>query len=490
MLYCLTCEPMPLAVQEREQRIRIAVFDLNPNTGAFREHTHTLAVGPASATIRLRHPVVPGTTLTIYNLENGKQADFVMESAPAPQQVRVRPADQAVDIWEPTQATPASEEAPAPEEPRVTREDLEQGRPPIAETQQGIETGEVRVAADEGTAREAAARVVEGEETVARAVDYAHLLDVHIDVQARTLEVTQREAMGVSLRTVQSLRRELEELVDRAAMSRGRAEKLTREATDACARAAASASDLQALRADKKAADQKLAEVRHHLKEAESAFAAVRAEVARTAPMVAPSRSRVPAPPPTTEGPPEAKAAPEPVVTPEPVAAPEPVVTPEPAAAPEPVVTPEPVAAPEPVVTAEPAVAPEPVAASEPMATAEPVAATRANREASLTTTRQFVAGFSGPVSWDDRRTTRRIQVRTRARIRRPDLVEVVQPINLSRRGLCFESRYPYELNSAVWVVLHYQEDTADLIETPSRIVRIIPRGNGESPYYGVRFEA
>ena len=124
------------------------------------------------------------------------------------------------------------------------------------------------------------------------------------------------------------------------------------------------------------------------------------------------------------------------------------------------------------------------------MATAEPVAATGANREPSLTTTRQFVAGFSGPVSWDDRRTTRRIQVRTRARIRRPDLVEVVQPINLSRRGLCFESRYPYELNSAVWVVLHYQEDTADLIETPSRIVRIIPRGNGESPYYGVRFEA
>ena len=29
-----------MALPEREQRIRIAVFDLNPNTGAFREHTY------------------------------------------------------------------------------------------------------------------------------------------------------------------------------------------------------------------------------------------------------------------------------------------------------------------------------------------------------------------------------------------------------------------------------------------------------------------
>ena len=58
-------------------------------------------------------------------------------------------------------------------------------------------------------------------------------------------------------------------------------------------------------------------------------------------------------------------------------------------------------------------------------------------REPSLTTTQQFVAGFSGPVSWDDRRTTRRIHVRTRARIRRPDLVEIVQPIHY---GVRFET--------------------------------------------------
>ena len=191
-----------MALPEREQRIRIAVFDLNPNTGAFREHTYTLTVGPAAATILLRHPVVVGTTLTIYNLENGRQADFVVESAPAPRQVRLAPADPAVDIWELNETTSAP---PLPEETREAREQNELGRAAIASiatgsgaeaaragtidgaagetpragtnegaagetpragTIEGADREARRVGTNEGAAREAAACVVEAEGTV------------------------------------------------------------------------------------------------------------------------------------------------------------------------------------------------------------------------------------------------------------------------------------------------------------------------------------
>ena len=298
-----------------------------------------------------------------------------------------------------------------------------------------------------------------------RAVDYTYLLDAHVVEQTRALELTQQEAMAVALRAAQSLRRELDEMADRAVLVRDRAKKLTREAADACARAAACTSALQALRADKKGADQKLVEARRHLEQAEAAFAAVRAEVARAA-----ATSR-----PATAQPAEAPVAAEPV--PEPVVAgglvPGPVMAAElvPGPVPEPVMAAEP-----PAATAQRADVP---VVAEPVLAAEPVTAAGARRGPSLTTTQQFVAGFSGHVRWDDRRTTRRIRVRTRARIRRPDLVEILEPINVSRRGLCFESDYSYELNSMVWVALHYQEDMPDLLETPSRVVRIIPCENG-----------
>ena len=539
-----------MALPEREQRIRIAVFDLNPNTGAFREHTYTLTVGPAAATILLRHPVVVGTTLTIYNLENGRQADFVMESAPAPRHVRLVPADPAVDIWELKETTSAP---PLPEETRLAREQNELGRAAIASIATGAEAARMgtieaaaretprvgtieaaaretprvgtieaaaretprvdtieaaaretpRVDTIEAAAREAAACVVEAEGTVVRAVEYTHLLDAHVAEQTRTLELTQQEAMAVALRAAQSLHRELEEMADRAVLVRDRAKKLTREAADACARAAACASDLQALRADKKGTDQKLVEARRHLRQAEAAFAAVRADVARAAAASRPATAQpaeapvaaepvvAPEPPAATALPAEAPVAAEPVAAPEPVVAAEPpAATALPAEAP---VAAEPVAAPEPVVAAEPPAATAPPAeapvAAEPVVTAESVVAAGARRGPSLTTTQQFVAGFSGHVRWDDRRTTRRIHVRTRARIRRPDLVEILEPINVSRRGLCFESDHSYELNSMVWVALHYQEDMPDLLETPSRVVRIIPRGDGAPVRYGVHFE-
>ena len=189
------------------------------------------------------------------------------------------------------------------------------------------------------------------------------------------------------------------------------------------------------------------------------------------------------------EAPVAAEPVPEPVLAAEPV--PEPMMAVEPPAA-----TGQPTEAP---VAAEPVLAAEPPAttgqpaeapvAAEPVAAAESVAAAGARRGPLLTTTQQFAAGFSGNVRWDERRTTRRLHVRTRARIRRPDLVEILEPINVSRRGLCFESDYSYELNSMVWVALQYQEDMPDLLETPSRVVRIIPRENGVPVRYGVHFE-
>ena len=313
--------------------------------------------------------------------------------------------------------------------------------------------------------------------------DYTHLLDAHVAEQTRALELTQQEAMAVALRAAQSLRRELEEMADRAVLVRDRAKKLTREAADACARAAACTTDLQALRADKKGADQKLVEARCHLEQAEAAFAAVRAEVARATATSRPATAQ------PAEAPVAAEPVPEPVLAAEPV--PEPMMAVEPPAA-----TGQPTEAP---VAAEPVLAAEPPAttgqpaeapvAAEPVAAAESVAAAGARRGPLLTTTQQFAAGFSGNVRWDERRTTRRLHVRTRARIRRPDLVEILEPINVSRRGLCFESDYSYELNSMVWVALQYQEDMPDLLETPSRVVRIIPRENGVPVRYGVHFE-
>jgi hypothetical protein len=96
---------------------------------------------------------------------------------------------------------------------------------------------------------------------------------------------------------------------------------------------------------------------------------------------------------------------------------------------------------------------------------------------------------LTGPISWEDRRSSRRVHVKTRARIRHPRSSEVIQPVDVSRKGLCFESDTLYELNSRVWVALHYRHDDVDLMETPSRIVRVSVSGSGNAHSYGVKFE-
>jgi uncharacterized protein (DUF3084 family) len=96
-------------------------------------------------------------------------------------------------------------------------------------------------------------------------------------------------------------------------------------------------------------------------------------------------------------------------------------------------------------------------------------------------------AEVAPPISWSDRRGSRRIQLRTRARIRRAASSEIVAPINVSRGGIAFESRAAYELDEVIWVAMHFREGEQPM-ETPSRIVRIT-RVETAGYNYGVSFE-
>lgn len=142
------------------------------------------------------------------------------------------------------------------------------------------------------------------------------------------------------------------------------------------------------------------------------------------------------------------------------------------------------------------AAAPEPIpgesgqprpAAGEPApvpAMASPAMDAAPRAEASVTD-RLLHAGH--PVA--DRRASKRISLKTRARIRRVASSEVVAPINVSRGGICFQSRSSYELDEVVWVAMHYREGDKDPLETASRVVRV-SRGDGsQPPNYGVCFE-
>jgi hypothetical protein len=88
-----------------------------------------------------------------------------------------------------------------------------------------------------------------------------------------------------------------------------------------------------------------------------------------------------------------------------------------------------------------------------------------------------------------ERRTSRRIYIKTRARIRRASAssAEVVEPVNVSRGGICFRSRASYDLDEVIWVAMHFREDEGDPLETPSRIVRVSP-GADQGRSYGVQF--
>lgn len=94
---------------------------------------------------------------------------------------------------------------------------------------------------------------------------------------------------------------------------------------------------------------------------------------------------------------------------------------------------------------------------------------------------------LTGPLSVSDNRFSRRVRVKTRARIRRPGSSEVVEPVDLSRSGVCFKSALSYEVDSTVWVSMHYRDNDPGLIETRTRIVRVV-QGPGGALFYGAKF--
>jgi len=80
-------------------------------------------------------------------------------------------------------------------------------------------------------------------------------------------------------------------------------------------------------------------------------------------------------------------------------------------------------------------------------------------------------------INWAEKRGSRRIQMKTRARIRRPDnRIEIVAPVNVSRGGIAFETAQQYALDELVQVALHYREGE-EALETLGSIVRVTPRG-------------
>jgi len=81
-------------------------------------------------------------------------------------------------------------------------------------------------------------------------------------------------------------------------------------------------------------------------------------------------------------------------------------------------------------------------------------------------------AAEAAPINWADRRTSRRIQMKTRARVRRANGAEVVTPLNVSKGGIGFPSRASYALDEAIYVALHYTEG-GEIFETSGIIVRL-----------------
>jgi len=79
-------------------------------------------------------------------------------------------------------------------------------------------------------------------------------------------------------------------------------------------------------------------------------------------------------------------------------------------------------------------------------------------------TTEVETASKTSEPSGAERRTSRRIQMKTRVRIRRDsdNASEVLEPVNVSRGGLGFESCRRFALHETLWVTMHYQPGSGD----------------------------
>ena len=91
--------------------------------------------------------------------------------------------------------------------------------------------------------------------------------------------------------------------------------------------------------------------------------------------------------------------------------------------------------------------------------------------------------------SGKERRTSRRIQMKTRARLRREsdNVSEILEPSNVSRGGIGFQSPKRFALHEIIWVTMHYRPDSTEM-ETKAIIVRAAPIALCPDFSYGVKF--
>ena len=90
-----------------------------------------------------------------------------------------------------------------------------------------------------------------------------------------------------------------------------------------------------------------------------------------------------------------------------------------------------------------------------------------------------------------DRRQSRRIQMKTRVRIRRESdsKPEVLEPLDLSKGGISFQSPKRFAMREIIWVSLHYQPGVSTMA-VRSQIVRAAPIPQSAEFSYGVKFLA
>jgi hypothetical protein len=101
-------------------------------------------------------------------------------------------------------------------------------------------------------------------------------------------------------------------------------------------------------------------------------------------------------------------------------------------------------------------------------------------------------AGGEALAEGAERRRSRRIQMRTRARICRESdgSTEVLEPVNVSRGGIGFRSSRLYARHEKITVNMHYQpkQPESDISESRGMIVRAVAETGTQLYSYGVKF--
>jgi hypothetical protein len=90
-----------------------------------------------------------------------------------------------------------------------------------------------------------------------------------------------------------------------------------------------------------------------------------------------------------------------------------------------------------------------------------------------------------------NRRQARRIQMKTRVRIRRDSdpMTEVLEPLDVSKGGVSFQSPRRFALHEIIWVSMHYKPGVSAMA-VRSQIVRVAPIPQSVEFSYGAKFLA